>query len=204
MALHLRLRLLHWWQLWEECYVYGCGDLLWVSHDSMTSLRQIGPANVSRPTGALARRVALRVLVGGAILCGLYGGAAAQITSPFPPPASAPCVGDCDGSHDVTVNELIIMVNIALGTAPVSTCTAGDADSSGDITVNEIVAAVNNALNGCSATPTPAITPLTPTRTPTQTLTVTPSPTNIPTKTPGCEICTLFGVGSCPSSAAAP
>jgi hypothetical protein len=61
-----------------------------------------------------------------------------------------PCVGDCNGDHQVTVNELIQMVNIALGTADVSTCLAGDANGDGEITVNEIVAGVNNALNGCT------------------------------------------------------
>jgi hypothetical protein len=58
----------------------------------------------------------------------------------------APLVGDCDGSGAVTVDELIVMVNIALGTAAVATCSAGDADHSGDITVDEIVVAVNNVL----------------------------------------------------------
>lgn len=59
------------------------------------------------------------------------------------------CGGDCNGDGEVTVNELITMVNIALGNANVSTCLAGDADGSGEITINEIIAAVNNALNGC-------------------------------------------------------
>ena len=59
---------------------------------------------------------------------------------------AAACVGDCDGSGDVTVNELISMVNIALGTAQLSTCVNGDQDGSGDITVNEIISGVNNAL----------------------------------------------------------
>src|ERR1700687_2046780 len=67
------------------------------------------------------------------------------------PPATAQCVGDCDGSGDVTVNELITMVNIALNLQPLSACVAGDADSSGDITVNEIIAGVNNALSQCTA-----------------------------------------------------
>ncbi len=61
-----------------------------------------------------------------------------------------PCVGNCNGDAQVTVNELITMVNIALGTAPLSTCPVGDANGDKDITVNEIIAAVNNALNGCS------------------------------------------------------
>lgn len=65
------------------------------------------------------------------------------------PCPGAPCVGDCDGSGDVTVDELITMVNIALGNTPLSACTAGAADGSGDITINEIIAAVNNALDGC-------------------------------------------------------
>ena len=70
--------------------------------------------------------------------------------TPTPTPTPGPCVGDCNGDHQVTVNELIQMVNIALGTADVSTCRAGDANGDGEITVNEIVAGVNNALNGCT------------------------------------------------------
>jgi hypothetical protein len=59
------------------------------------------------------------------------------------------CVGDCDGSGDVTVDEILTMVNIALGNTPVTTCEAGDANHDGQITVDEILTAVNNALNGC-------------------------------------------------------
>jgi len=62
---------------------------------------------------------------------------------------SPPCVGDCDHSGDVTVNELITMVNIALNSLPLSACPIGDADNSGDITVNEIIQAVNYALTQC-------------------------------------------------------
>lgn len=57
-------------------------------------------------------------------------------------------VGDCDGHGAVTVNELIMMVNIALGNAPLTTCTAGDADHSGEIGIDEILQAVSNALQG--------------------------------------------------------
>lgn len=64
---------------------------------------------------------------------------------------AAGCVGDCGGDSQVTVNELITMVNIALGTAQISACAVGDANGDGQITVNEIITAVNNALNGCPA-----------------------------------------------------
>lgn len=59
------------------------------------------------------------------------------------------CVGDCDGSNDVTVDEIITMVNIGLGSQSVSACLAGDSNGDGQVTVDEIVTAVNNALNGC-------------------------------------------------------
>ncbi len=60
------------------------------------------------------------------------------------------CIGDCNRDSDVTVNEIITMVDIGLETADPSTCVAGDANGSGDITVNEIVAGVSNALSGCA------------------------------------------------------
>ena len=66
-----------------------------------------------------------------------------------PTRTSKSCVGDCNSDGQVTVNELIQMVNIALGNADVSTCTAGEANGDGMIEVNEIIAAVNNGLNGC-------------------------------------------------------
>jgi hypothetical protein len=87
----------------------------------------------------------------------------------------AVCVGDCDGSGDVSINELITMVDIALGNQSVSACTAGDADNSGTIEINEIITAVNSALNGCPAA--------SPTGTPASTATPTPTPSPTPTPT---------------------
>jgi hypothetical protein len=52
----------------------------------------------------------------------------------------------------VTVDELLTMVNIALGTADVSACTAGDANRDGQVTIDEILAAVNAELTGCPTT----------------------------------------------------
>ena len=64
-------------------------------------------------------------------------------------PARAVCVGDCSNVNDVTVDNLLTMVNVALGNAPVTACTAGDKDGDGSITIDEILVAVNNALTGC-------------------------------------------------------
>jgi predicted outer membrane repeat protein len=63
---------------------------------------------------------------------------------------SGVCVGDCNGDHQVTVDDILTMVNIALGNTPVTACEAGDANGDGQITVDEILTAVDNALNGCS------------------------------------------------------
>jgi streptogramin lyase len=62
---------------------------------------------------------------------------------------TSPCAGDCDASGSVTVNEIITLVNIALGNAEVAGCAAGDANQDDQITIDEILTAVNNALGGC-------------------------------------------------------
>jgi hypothetical protein len=74
-----------------------------------------------------------------------------------PARAGAVCAGDCGSSGTVTIDKLIVMVNIALGRTALSSCEPGDVDGSGQITVDEIIMAVNNALNGCvDPTPTPS------------------------------------------------
>lgn len=67
-------------------------------------------------------------------------------------PTSPPhiCTGDCNGDGMVTVNELILGVNIAFGTVPVSRCAPFDADANGLIEVNELIAGVNALLSGCA------------------------------------------------------
>jgi hypothetical protein len=69
--------------------------------------------------------------------------------TPTATPPPGPCMGDCDDNGTVAINELITMVNIALGSQPVANCLNGDPDDSGQIAINEIVQAVNSALNGC-------------------------------------------------------
>jgi hypothetical protein len=72
---------------------------------------------------------------------------------PTPTPTGGPaaCTGDCDHSFQVTVDEIVQGVNLALGMGSVGNCVPFDPDGSGSVTVDEIVAAVNNALNGCPA-----------------------------------------------------
>jgi hypothetical protein len=55
--------------------------------------------------------------------------------------------GDCNGDGMVTINELIIGVNIALGNLPIASCPAFDTDRNGQVSIDELIQAVNNALN---------------------------------------------------------
>ncbi len=65
------------------------------------------------------------------------------------------CVGDCDTSGNVTIDELILGTTIALGTAPVTACNAFDCNDSGQVTIDCLVRAVRSALDACPAPPGP-------------------------------------------------
>lgn len=108
------------------------------------------------------RRVALLA----PLLLWIFAGLAAS-----PSWAGSPgCAGDCNGDGQVRVDELILGVNRALGTAGPEICAAVDDDENGEVTVDELVRAVRNALAGCGAdlTATPTASPFaSPTPTPT-------------------------------------
>lgn len=75
--------------------------------------------------------------------------------TPTATPGPAACAGDCNGDGVVTINELVRMTNMALGTSicgegPVEPCPAGDANGDCAITVEELVRAVGNSQNGCT------------------------------------------------------
>jgi pseudomonalisin len=71
--------------------------------------------------------------------------------TPTPTPPASVCVGDCNNDQSVNVNEILMLVNIAVGAENLPSCTAADANHDGQITIDEILVAVNNALNGCGS-----------------------------------------------------
>ena len=87
--------------------------------------------------------------------------------SPTPTPTPTPtggtgpcdCVGDCDCNREVTVDEILKMVNIALNLANITVCEAGDPSRDGEVTVDEIIMAVNNALSSCGPPVSPPASP---------------------------------------------
>jgi hypothetical protein len=71
--------------------------------------------------------------------------------SPTPTPTRPiiTCTGDCNGDGEVTIDELIRGVRLALNEPDENACPAFDANGDGEVTIEELVAAVNNALVGC-------------------------------------------------------
>lgn len=65
-----------------------------------------------------------------------------------PTPLPPPCAGDCDDSGEVTIDEVIRLVNLALEGGTVG-CRNGDLNHDGVITIEEIITAINAALDGC-------------------------------------------------------
>ena len=59
------------------------------------------------------------------------------------------CVGDCDGHGVVNISDLVLGVNIALGTVPASACPAFE-NAQGKIDIAQIIKGVNNALDSCA------------------------------------------------------
>jgi hypothetical protein len=59
-----------------------------------------------------------------------------------------PCVGDCDGSGVVSISDLILGVNIVLGSQPVNACPAFE-NAQGDVDIAQLIKGVSNALNAC-------------------------------------------------------
>lgn len=64
-------------------------------------------------------------------------------------PITIACVGDCNADGEVTVDELLKMVNISLGVLDLSTCPVADGNGDGEVTIDEIITAVNWALTQC-------------------------------------------------------
>src|SRR4029453_7686162 len=72
-----------------------------------------------------------------------------------PSARAADCMGDCDGSASVTVNELIMAVNISLALGDPSECDV----YGGPVAINLLIKAVNNLLTGCQVAGDPTETP---------------------------------------------
>ncbi len=77
--------------------------------------------------------------------------AAALCVSPARATPAKPCPGDCDGSRQVTIDELIRGVSLAMGHAVAPPCPPFDVNDDGQVEIDEVVDAVAAALGSCDA-----------------------------------------------------
>ncbi len=77
------------------------------------------------------------------------------LATTHPSPSVAACRGDCNRDAAVTVNELVVGVNIALGTSSIGACLNFDRNADAAVTIDELLEAVRDTLNGCTSTPEP-------------------------------------------------
>jgi hypothetical protein len=60
-----------------------------------------------------------------------------------------PCTADCNTDQKVSVDELLLAVEIALGEQGLDECPAADRDGDGALVVSELVAGLKAAVEGC-------------------------------------------------------
>ena len=127
----------------SDCASSNCVDGICCAPNCSGTCRSCAQATTTQPNGTCAQVVTGKQTTNG---CQAAGFACDDLGSCVNPTT---CVGDCGGNKSVTVDEVLTMVNIALGTADVATCAAGDPNNDRQVTVDEILTAVNNGLNGC-------------------------------------------------------
>ena len=59
------------------------------------------------------------------------------------------CVGDCDGGGEVSIDELLRGVDIAIGNAAIDECRAFDCNGTGMVDIACLIQGVRSALEGC-------------------------------------------------------
>jgi hypothetical protein len=60
------------------------------------------------------------------------------------------CSGDCNADGEVTIDELVRGVSIALELIGLDACPSLDTDGNAAVEINEVITAVNHALQGCN------------------------------------------------------
>lgn len=72
--------------------------------------------------------------------------------------ASAQCTGDCNGDGEISIDDLVTVVNVSLGSMPMAVCANADTEpADGRVTIAEMVRSVRGALYGCDCTGEPLV-----------------------------------------------
>lgn len=60
------------------------------------------------------------------------------------------CGGDCNGDDQVTVNEIVESVGIAIAAYDLEQCRPADLDGNGEVRIDELLRIIDNAMRACS------------------------------------------------------
>ena len=96
----------------------------------------------SHPIGRLLTKFALAFCASLLAFC-------ASLLALCAPVTAQTCVADCDGSGRISINELVLGVNIAVARADLESCPVLDLNGDGELTIDELTSAVFDALTGC-------------------------------------------------------
>lgn len=115
-----------------------------------------------------------------------------ELTPASPSPSVTPtrtpdgCVGNCRSvsEKEVTIDEIVYGVRMALAVAPWAPCPNFDGNADWRVSIDELVVGVRNAIYGCNVIPPTATATRSPTVTRTPASTGTPSATGTRTRTP--------------------
>lgn len=133
---------------WQLTQADGWNPQLWADVPGPYRLR----LRVTDDHGAESWPVEVVVTAGGYATDGLDNDADGLFDSDDPDgDTGSVCAGDCTGEGEVTVDELIRAVDIALGERPLLDCGTLDVDDDGRVTVDEVLTAATAALKGCLA-----------------------------------------------------
>ncbi len=128
-------------------------DFTWTAPDEPGTYTLFGAGNSvnfnGQASGDRSSATTIDVTVGDAATPTPTPTATPIAPTPLVTPTPVQCVGNCDASGTVTVDEIITGVNIALGNAEIDACTEIDVNVSGAAEINELIAAVDSALQGC-------------------------------------------------------
>lgn len=80
-------------------------------------------------------------------------GALLLVTLLTAPTAGQPCIGDCGGDGEVSVDEVTTGVLLALGDPAAAACDAFDLDGDQRVDVADVITAITNVLQGCPVDP---------------------------------------------------
>jgi hypothetical protein len=124
-----------------------------LARDFSSAGQPMGPAvPIQARPSHFSRATTLAIQQDGGFLAVWFDREQGRILGQLFDPSMASCNGDCDGSGEVTINELLVGVDIALSGQDLPVCFAMDANADGSVGVEDLVEAVGNAVDGCPET----------------------------------------------------